>query len=89
MDANTSGVSEMVRAIRRVLGECADVKLAKSIDVSVTRDKNGEQSVEVEVDLEPILNSLGDLSPSDEMSLTEREAMLSASSESCIDGTDR
>ena len=67
--------SEMVRAIRRVLGECAEVKLAESIEVSVTRDKNGEQSVEVEVDLEPILNSLGDLSPSDEISLSEREAL--------------
>jgi hypothetical protein len=66
---------KMVGAIRRVLGECAEVRWTESIEVSVTRDDNGKQSIEVEVDLEPILNNLGDLSPSNEMSSTEREAL--------------
>ncbi len=59
--------------IRRLLSGQDEAKQVERANVSVAQPDI--TSVEVTIDLEPILAELGDLSPSDEMSNTAREAL--------------
>jgi transposase-like protein len=65
-----------VREIRPLLVGWAEAKLVKRVKVSVAQTAGrSDSSVEVTVDLEPLLAELGDLSPCNEIATTSREAL--------------
>jgi len=65
------------REIRLVLSDWIDVRSARKVEASVTRpDDSQDSSVEVTIDLEPLLAELGDLSPTGgESTAISREAL--------------
>lgn len=66
----------MAREIGQLLLGWAEARLVKKVKVSVAQPADSQDSsVEVTVDLEPLLAELGDLSPTDEIPTTSREAL--------------
>ena len=65
------------REIRLVLSDWIDVRSARKVEASVTRpDDSQDSSVEITIDLEPLLAELGDLSPTGgESTAVSREAL--------------